>query len=169
MTPMRRNTFCTCGRPAAFNTSARIAGGFPWRCARCFEAEGAGEAGEANHGAPLPRQSTSQQGKERTMRTTLFACLASAALGALVAGSDPAEAGQAICKERAELIKILGRKFGETQQSYGLQSDRRVLELYASPSGSWTAILTLPNGKSCVVASGEAWTVLPPEPVGEPA
>ena len=99
----------------------------------------------------------------------LFACLAPLALGALAGTAAPAAAGQAICKERGEIIKILGRKFGETQQSYGLQSDRRVLELYASPSGSWTAILTLPSGKSCVVASGEAWTVLPPEPAGEPA
>jgi len=99
----------------------------------------------------------------------LFACFAPLALGALAGNSDPAAAGSAICKERGEIIKILGRKFGETQQSYGLQSDRRVLELYASPSGSWTAILTLPSGKSCVVASGEAWTVLPPEPAGEPA
>lgn len=99
----------------------------------------------------------------------LFACCAALALGALVNGAQPAEAGRAICKERAEIIKILGKKFGETRRSFGLQNDRRVLELYASDNGSWTAILSLPSGKACVVASGEAWTVLPPMPVGEPA
>lgn len=74
-----------------------------------------------------------------------------------------------VCKQRSEIVKILREKFKETQQSFGLQSDRRVLELFASPNGSWTAILTLPSGQSCVVASGEAWTTLPPVPVGEPA
>lgn len=99
-----------------------------------------------------------------------FACLAALALGAVAIDAAPAEAGRAICKERAEIIKILGNKFGETQQSFGLQNDSRVLELYASPAtGTWTAILTLPSGKACVVASGQAWTVLPPTPVGEPA
>ncbi|MEM0908474.1 MAG: hypothetical protein AAGJ94_13985 [Pseudomonadota bacterium] len=98
-----------------------------------------------------------------------FACLATFALGTLVTMTSPADAARAVCKQRSEIIKILGRKFGETQRSFGLQSDRRVLELYASEGGSWTAILTLPSGKSCVVASGEAWTDVPPLPVGEPA
>lgn len=102
-------------------------------------------------------------------KVQLFACLATLALGALASHIESAEASGTICKERGEIIKILGRKFGETRQSFGLQSDRRVLELYASPTGSWTAILTLPSGKACVVASGEAWTTLPPEPAGEPA
>jgi hypothetical protein len=78
------------------------------------------------------------------------------------------EQAQQVCKKRSELIEVLAKKFGETQQSFGLQNDTRVLEVYASPSGSWTAILTLPNGKSCVVAAGQAWTTLPPAPVGEP-
>ncbi|MEM7695151.1 MAG: hypothetical protein AAF318_11930 [Pseudomonadota bacterium] len=82
--------------------------------------------------------------------------------------ADTAEA-RAVCKHRSEIVKILGAKFKETQRSFGLQNDRRVLELYASPTGSWTAILTLPSGRSCVVASGEAWTTLPIVPIGEPA
>ena len=102
-------------------------------------------------------------------KIVIFSCLASLALGSLVMTTRSADAGPAICKQRSEIIQILGRKFGETQQSFGLQSDRRVLELYASPNGSWTAILTLPSGKACVVASGEAWTIVPPTPAGEPA
>ena len=78
-------------------------------------------------------------------------------------------AGRAFCEDRTEIIKILKNKFSETQRSFGLQGDRQVLELYASPNGSWTAILTMPGGKSCVVASGTDWTQLPPGQVGEPA
>ena len=33
-----------------------------------------------------------------------------------------------------------------------------MLELYASPeTGTWTILVPLPNGLSCLVASGEAW------------
>lgn len=101
-------------------------------------------------------------------KAILLGCLAPLALGAFASSSTEAEA-RTVCKQRSEIVKILSKKFKETQQSFGLQSDRRVLELYASPNGSWTAILTLPSGQSCVVASGEAWTTLPPVPIGEPA
>ena len=98
-------------------------------------------------------------------KLALFASLAALTL---VAQSDSADA-KTVCKTRAEMIKILSRKFNEHQRSFGLQNDRRILELYASADGTWTAILSMPNGKSCVVAAGEAWTVLPPIPAGEPA
>lgn len=98
----------------------------------------------------------------------LAACVAPLAFSAPALAPTDAEA-RTLCKPRAEIIKILGRKFGEVQRSFGLQSDKRVLELYASPTGSWTALLTMPSGRSCVVASGEAWTDLPAPPVGEPA
>lgn len=101
-------------------------------------------------------------------KAILTAILGLATLGGATITPVPADA-RAVCKDRSELIKVLAKKFGETQRSYGLQNDRRVLELYASPDGSWTALLTLPSGQSCVVAAGEAWTILPPVPVGEPA
>jgi hypothetical protein len=101
------------------------------------------------------------------MRTlALIACVAALTLSA---GTKPAEAQRVLCKDRGEIVKILSNRFNETQRSFGLQNDSRVLELYASPDGSWTALLTMPSGKSCVIAAGEAWTTLPPAPPGEPA
>lgn len=91
-----------------------------------------------------------------------------APLALVGATAVPADAAKLVCKKRSELIDVLARKFGETQQSFGLQNDTRVLEVYASEKGSWTAILTLPDGKSCVVASGQAWTTLPAAQAGEP-
>lgn len=100
------------------------------------------------------------------MRKTMFATILSApmALGTVAV----AEAAPEVCNKRSEIIDILGKKYGEKRRSFGLQNDRRVLELYASEHGSWTAIRSLPNGLACIVASGEAWTEMPPEPVGEP-
>ncbi|WP_108661055.1 hypothetical protein [Acuticoccus kandeliae] len=97
------------------------------------------------------------------IRVLLAAGIASAVL------MGPATGGQVVCKDRNEIIEILARKFGETQRSFGLQNNKCILELYTSPSGTWTALVTLPNGRSCVVGAGEALTVLPPPPVGDPA
>jgi predicted methyltransferase len=95
---------------------------------------------------------------------TRFALTAAAVL-ALTA---PAEA-KTVCKPRSEMVQILARNFNEHQRAFGLQNDRRVLELYVSAEGTWTAILSMPNGQSCVVAAGEAFTTLPALPSGEPA
>ena len=92
-----------------------------------------------------------------------------AALALMCAVPLGAAAAKTVCKPRAEMVEILARKFGEHQRSFGLQNDRRVLELYVSAEGTWTAILTKPNGQSCVVAAGEAFTTLPAIPAGEPA
>ncbi len=43
----------------------------------------------------------------------------------------------------------------------GLASNGAVIEVLASPSGSFTIILTQPNGLSCVMAAGENWENLP--------
>ena len=98
--------------------------------------------------------------------------LAVAALATMGVSASPAgaqEAAQrAVCKKRSELIEVLAKKFGETQQSFGLQNDTRVLEVFASETGSWTAIVTVPGGKSCIVASGQAWTSQPIL-IGQPA
>jgi len=101
------------------------------------------------------------------MRTPVLLALSATFL--VTAHAGPAEAQRVLCKDRSEIVKILNMRFNETQRSFGLQNDSRVLELYASPDGSWTALLTMPNGKSCVIGAGEAWTILPPAPEGEPA
>ena len=37
-----------------------------------------------------------------------------------------------------------------------------VLEVFASKKGSWTFLITMPNGLTCVVASGQSWETLAP-------
>ncbi|ORE94336.1 hypothetical protein [Acuticoccus yangtzensis] len=98
-------------------------------------------------------------------KLALFAPLAALAFTAPVTTAD----AKTVCKQRTEMVQILSRKFNEHQRSFGLQNDRRILELYVSAEGTWTAILSMPNGQSCVVAAGEAFTTLPAIPTGEPA
>ncbi len=61
MAAFKRNVLCACGRYATMNTAARINAGFPWRCARCFRADGSTEVSHTHHGAPLPQQTASRE------------------------------------------------------------------------------------------------------------
>ncbi len=42
----------------------------------------------------------------------------------------------------------------------GLTDKGAVLEVFASQNGSWTFLITMPNGLTCVVASGQSWETL---------
>ena len=85
-------------------------------------------------------------------------------LGALLIGwsafSPPAQA-QAMCDERRAVLANLEKTYSEAPVSIGLASNGAVIEVLASPSGSFTIILTQPNGLSCVMAAGENWENLP--------
>ena len=64
----------------------------------------------------------------------------------------------ATCLPRAALVEDLGTRYGETPQSIGLGSNNALMELFASrETGTWTIALTLPNGQSCLIASGKAF------------
>ncbi|WP_092857131.1 hypothetical protein [Albimonas pacifica] len=64
----------------------------------------------------------------------------------------------ATCGARAEVVSRLKAKYGETRRGYGLQRGQAVVEIYASSeTGSWTIIMSMPNGLACLVAAGENW------------
>ena len=70
-----------------------------------------------------------------------------------------------MCGERRAVVANLEKTYSEasvsTGLSIGLASNGSVIEVLASPSGSFTIILTQPNGLSCVMAAGENWENLP--------
>lgn len=75
------------------------------------------------------------------------------------------------CAPRAHVVERLASKYGETRQSMGLGSNNAVMEVFASAeTGSWTITVTMANGITCLVASGQAFEALaealPPE--GDP-
>ncbi len=82
-----------------------------------------------------------------------------AALAALIAAS-PVMA-QTVCSTRAEFIDRFAHRYAENPVAMGLASSGGVVEVLASEGGSWTLLVTMPNGVSCVVAAGENWEALP--------
>lgn len=80
---------------------------------------------------------------------------------ALAAGQAHAQNTARNCGPRDAVVTRLAEKFGETRQSIGVAANNSVVEVYAShDSGSWTITVTLPNGMTCLVASGQAFETL---------
>lgn len=62
------------------------------------------------------------------------------------------------CGERAKIVEQLAEKYGETPQSVGLGTNNGVVETFASDTtGTWTILMTMPNGTACLMAAGEAF------------
>jgi hypothetical protein len=90
--------------------------------------------------------------------------LASIAIAAslLAAPAFAQSAGGPPCVKRADLIKHLEAKFHEAPAAVGLADNGSLLEVFASKSGeTWTVTVTMPNGISCMVATGQQWQDLP--------
>lgn len=99
------------------------------------------------------------------MTRTLLAALAIVATVPAYAQSPQA------CAPRAEILKHLAGKYREQPIAVGIADNGgAVLELLASENGvTWTLLLTLPNGRSCLVATGQDWQTVPVAVLADPA
>ena len=79
------------------------------------------------------------------------------------------------CAPREQVVAGLATGFDEVRRGAGLTAapDGRaqVVEIFTSASGSWTIVVTRPDGQTCLVASGQAWEDITEElpAKGEPA
>lgn len=93
-------------------------------------------------------------------RGSMSAGIAGAVL-ALATASGPAAAQQApsaCLPQVAALAEQLGKQFGETLVSAGVDAGGSLVQVYSNKdSGTWTIAVTLPSGPTCIVSSGEGW------------
>lgn len=82
-----------------------------------------------------------------------------AAGGLLMAVSSPANAqsAQMVCGERVEIVNALESGHQEQKTAAGLSGNGGLVELFTGVAGSWTLLLTLPGGPTCLLGAGEAW------------
>lgn len=67
------------------------------------------------------------------------------------------------CGDRDKIVAHLAETYGEGRVSVGLAENGAMVETFASPeTGSWTLLVTSPQGLTCLLASGESF-----EPVSE--
>ncbi len=76
---------------------------------------------------------------------------------ALIASTAMAQA-QPQCNERDNVLELLSKKYQETPIAAGVTNTGGLVEVLTDhKSGTWTIIVTTPQGMSCLVAAGEGW------------
>jgi len=87
---------------------------------------------------------------------------------AMLAGA--ASAQQLMCTERTALLKELNGKYHEQRTGLGIAAGNRgAMEFYVSEKGTWTILMTLTNGNTCIVAAGHSWQRVPIAALGPEA
>lgn len=72
----------------------------------------------------------------------------------------------AACLPTPQVHAELADKYHEARIIAGLSNRGAILELWASEGGTWTALVTRPDGMSCIVDAGQGIAAFAP---GDPA
>ena len=95
-------------------------------------------------------------------RTLLLIPAIGLALAATPAAAQAPGSGQQFCAKRPDLLRHLESSYQEAPVSMGLADNGNVVEVFSAKDGStWTITISLPNGLTCMVASGQFWEIAP--------
>jgi len=64
---------------------------------------------------------------------------------------------QAVCGERIDFVERLKDTYFEKPISSGLSFNGSLVEVFASEKGSFTILVTQPDGASCLILNGLEW------------
>ena len=65
------------------------------------------------------------------------------------------------CGDHNKIVDVLGHKYKETRRVMGVVNAKSVMEMFMSPQGTWTMVITDTSGISCITAAGEEWQDVP--------
>ncbi len=69
-----------------------------------------------------------------------------------------AATAQQSCNDRDKALALLTNKYQEAPVGIGVSNTGKLVELLTTADGrTWTIIETTPDGRTCLVASGEGW------------
>ena len=83
----------------------------------------------------------------------------------LFSSAGVASAGAA-CGSHDALAKSLTTKFKEARRVMGVVNAKAVMEIFMSPQGTWTVVVTDTKGTACIIATGQDWQEVPIEMAG---
>ena len=100
----------------------------------------------------------------------MFAHARSSSFAAVLAAASffglSGEAAAMQCANHDNMAKTLTGKFKETRRAMGVVNSTAVMEIFMSPQGTWTVLVTNTSGMACIAASGEDWQEVPVAVVG---
>ena len=76
-------------------------------------------------------------------------------------GMTNAAAAATPCGSHDKVAQLLTTKHQEARRIMGIVSAHAVMEIFMSPKGTWTVLVTDTNGTACIIASGEDWQEVP--------
>jgi hypothetical protein len=62
-----------------------------------------------------------------------------------------------VCDDRTTIVSSLSENYKETRNSIGLANSGSVVEVFSATDGSWSMIVTRPDGTACLIAAGRNW------------
>jgi len=88
-----------------------------------------------------------------------FLLTATLTAGFLIVAPDNASEAQTPCEKRADTVVQLQKRY----RDYRVFAGGVLLEAFASPSGTFSILVTRPNGIRCLIAAGHGWTAVKPK------
>ena len=80
--------------------------------------------------------------------------------GCMIAFGNSSAQAQMACGPREDLVKLLADQYKESPVGIGLAQTGQLLEVFASPVGSWSMVMTSTDGQTCIVAAGDNWEMI---------
>jgi len=62
-----------------------------------------------------------------------------------------------VCDQRTTNVFSLSDDYKKTRNSIGLANSGSVVEVFSAIDGSWSMIVTRPDGIACLIAAGRNW------------
>ncbi|MCH7936853.1 MAG: hypothetical protein IH994_07160 [Proteobacteria bacterium] len=94
---------------------------------------------------------------KHSIRRTVLSVLGGLLLAFASAFPDARAAAAMLCGSRNDVAEDLAKNHGELPVSWGLIGNSHLIEVFVSPTGGFTIIVTRPDGLACVMAAGENW------------
>ena len=98
----------------------------------------------------------------QTRSLSLVAALAAISLAGVAGFAEAAPQ----CSSHDKIADALGNKFKETRRVMGVVNSTAVMEIFMSPQGTWTVVVTDTRGMACIIATGQDWQEVPIEMAG---
>lgn len=88
--------------------------------------------------------------------------LMAVATALLLASAQPTQA-QMVCGKRTDIVKALKDGHSEQRTAAGISGNGGLVELFTAGTGTWTLLMTVPGGPTCLLGSGEEWEGFDPK------
>ena len=78
-------------------------------------------------------------------------------LGPMLIIASAASAAGGICSSHDKFATFLSDTYKESPRAIGLVANKRMMQVFVSQKGTWSILMTAPNGKACLLAAGDNW------------